>query len=227
MELFPTWARADGMSRAKRIFDLGVASVALVVASPVLAAAGFAIRIRMGPPVLFKQLRPGYLGVPFTLLKFRTMREPLANEVWFRSDDARLTRLGRFIRKLSIDELPSLWNVCRGDMSLVGPRPLLLEYLPKYTTSEMRRHEVPPGVTGWAQVNGRQSIPFSRRLELDVWYVDHWSWWLDMRILGLTLLGVFGGTGVHSGQAVEEVDDIGLSNDVIRESSDQGVGKDD
>ena len=216
MPLFPKWSRGDARSAAKRVFDLGAAVAALVISSPVLATAGVAIRMQMGSPVIFRQVRPGYRGEPFDLLKFRTMREPLDDEVWFRSDEARLTRLGRFLRRLSIDELPSLWNVCRGDMSLVGPRPLLPEYLPKYTSTEMRRHEVPPGITGWAQANGRQSIPFSKRLELDVWYVDHQSLLLDARILGLTLIGVFSGSGVHSGQAVDEVDDIGLSADVTR-----------
>ena len=124
-----------------------------------------------------------------------------------------MTRVGRFIRKLSLDELPSLWNVLRGEMSLVGPRPLLMEYLPKYTSEQNRRHEVRPGITGWAQVNGRQRIPFSRRLELDVWYVDHWSLMLDIRILFLTFYGLLKPTGVIPGQDVDEIDDLGLSPD--------------
>jgi lipopolysaccharide/colanic/teichoic acid biosynthesis glycosyltransferase len=192
---------------------LAGAGFGLAVTAPVLLGAAAAIRLTMGAPVLFTQRRPGYAGRPFTISKFRTMRTPREGEVWFRSDAERLTALGRFLRRSSIDELPELWNVLRGEMSLVGPRPLLMEYLAKYTAEEGRRHDMPPGITGWAQVNGRQNIPFSERLRLDVWYVDHWSLALDLKILWRTVLGVFRGADVVVGQDVDEVDDIGLSAD--------------
>jgi len=193
--------------------DLVASAVALVVLAPLSAAIAIAVRWCLGAPVLFRQERPGLGGRPFRLVKFRTMRAPRPGEVWFRNDEERLTRLGRFIRKLSLDELPTLWNVLCGEMSLVGPRPLLMEYLPKYTSEQNRRHEVRPGITGWAQVNGRQTIPFSRRLELDVWYVDTLSPSLDMRILWLTVKGLVRPTAVIPGQDVDEVDDLGLSPD--------------
>ncbi len=198
----------------KRVFDIVAAGLGLVVAAPVLGASAVAIRCSLGQPVLFRQRRPGLQGRPFTIYKLRTMREAASGEkIWFRSDEQRLTRLGRFLRATSIDELPELWNVIRGDMSLVGPRPLLMEYLPKYTREENRRHEVRPGITGWAQVNGRQTIPFSRRLALDVWYVDHLTFWLDLKVMGMTVLQVFRRGEVISGQDVDEVDDLGLSAD--------------
>jgi len=187
--------------------------LSLMLLSPLLLSIVAAIYCSMGRPILFRHKRPGKDRKPFNLLKFRTMRAARPGEVWFRSDEERLTRVGRFIRKLSLDELPSLWNVLRGEMSLVGPRPLLMEYLPKYTSEQNRRHEVRPGITGWAQVNGRQRIPFSRRLELDVWYVDHWSLMLDIRILFLTFYGLLKPTGVIPGQDVDEIDDLGLSPD--------------
>jgi lipopolysaccharide/colanic/teichoic acid biosynthesis glycosyltransferase len=170
----------------KRGLDVVAAAAGLLVLLPVLAATALAIRMSDGPPVLFRQVRPGLGGKPFTILKFRTMRATRPGEVFYQTDGARLTRLGRFLRSTSIDELPELWNVLRGDMSLVGPRPLLMEYLAKYTPEERRRHDVPPGITGWAAVNGRHTAKFAERLKLDVWYVDHWSLWLDLRILALT-----------------------------------------
>jgi lipopolysaccharide/colanic/teichoic acid biosynthesis glycosyltransferase len=145
------------------------------------------------------------------MYKFRTMRPAENGEVWFRTDADRLTPLGRLLRKTSIDELPGLWNVLKGEMSLVGPRPLLMEYLPKYTPEQNRRHEVRPGITRWAQVNGRQSIPFSKRLALDVWYVDNWSLGLDVKILAMTIKQAIFGSGVYSGQNVDDVDDLGLA----------------
>jgi len=197
----------------KRAMDIAGAWGGLVVLSPLLAATSIAIGATMGRPVLFTQMRPGCGGQPFRLYKFRTMVPAQAKEVWFRTDDQRLTELGRFLRQWSIDELPTLWNVLRGDMSLVGPRPLLTEYLSKYTPTEMRRHEMSPGITGWAQVNGRQHIAFSDRLARDVWYVDHWSVGLDLKILFKTLGVVAMGHGVVSGQNVDHVDDLGLSSD--------------
>ena len=198
--------------------DLLGAGTGLVVTSPLMVAAGLAIYRDIGRPILFAQKRPGLHGRPFTIYKFRTMRAAKEGEVWFRSDQERLTNLGRLLRKLSIDELPELFNVLRGEMSLVGPRPLLMEYLEKYTAKENRRHDVKPGITGWAQVNGRQDLKFSERLALDVWYADNWSLALDLRILLMTLAAVWHGAGVHSGQNVDDVDDIGLSADRQRKT---------
>jgi lipopolysaccharide/colanic/teichoic acid biosynthesis glycosyltransferase len=208
MSAHPRWHRA-----AKRALDVFVSGSALVFGAPVLALSAAAVAMSLGRPVLFRQQRPGLGGRLFTMYKFRTMRPPTPGEKWFRTDEERLTRVGRFLRRTSIDELPELWNVLRGDMSLVGPRPLLMEYLPKYTATENRRHEVKPGITGWAQVNGRQTIPFSRRLELDVWYVDHFTVWLDLAILVRTARQLFRPGEVISGQNVDDVDDIGLSAD--------------
>jgi lipopolysaccharide/colanic/teichoic acid biosynthesis glycosyltransferase len=197
----------------KRCIDITVALLGLVLLSPLLACLAGAIYISLGRPTLFCQQRPGLKGRLFVIYKFRTMREAKSEELWFRSDKSRLSTVGRFVRKLSLDELPSLWNVLKGDMSLVGPRPLLIEYLTKYAANQIKRHDVPPGITGWAQVNGRQSIPFSRRLELDVWYVDHWNLALDLRILLITVIGLFAPTGVIPGQNLDDVDDLGLSPD--------------
>jgi len=180
----------------------------MVLLSPLMLVAALAIRWRMGSPVLFRQGRPGLHARPFTILKFRTMTVGDTSAT-HHSDAARLTPLGASLRRYSLDELPQLWNVMKGEMSLVGPRPLLTEYLDRYTPKQARRHEVTPGITGWAQVQGRQDIPFSRRLELDVWYVDHQSFWLDLKILCLTFLKLFG-TGVRPGQDVRLVDDLGL-----------------
>ncbi len=207
----PWWQRSNAL-RAKRAFDIAGAVTGLLIASPVMAAA--ALGIRFSGPAIFSQPRPGYKGKTFTIHKFRTMRSATGDEVWFRSDATRVTKLGNFLRKTSIDELPELWNVLKGDMSLVGPRPLLVEYLEKYTEEESRRHDVPPGITGWAQVNGRQNIPFSERLRLDVWYVDHWSLLLDLQVLYKTAKAVL----IDTHEAVESsgldvVDDIGLSSD--------------
>jgi lipopolysaccharide/colanic/teichoic acid biosynthesis glycosyltransferase len=177
----------------------------LVLLSPVLAGVALVLLAAHGRPILFRQLRPGLGGRPFALVKFRTMRPPRANEVWYLTDSQRLTRLGWFLRATSLDELPELWNVLRGEMSLVGPRPLLVEYLEHYTTEQHRRHAVLPGITGWAAVNGRNSLRFEERLALDVWYVDHRSFWLDLRILALTAVKVVRRDGV----AVTE-DDVAL-----------------
>jgi lipopolysaccharide/colanic/teichoic acid biosynthesis glycosyltransferase len=189
-----------GARVAKRALDVLGAAVGLVVLGPVLAGVALAIRVVDGGPVLFRQIRPGRHGRPFEILKFRTMRAPRPGEVWFETDAVRVTRLGRFLRASSLDELPELWNVLRGEMSLVGPRPLLVEYLERYTADERRRHDVPPGVTGWAAVNGRHALQFRDRLALDVWYVDHWSFWLDLRILFLTVGHVLSRSGVSETQ---------------------------
>jgi lipopolysaccharide/colanic/teichoic acid biosynthesis glycosyltransferase len=182
----------------KRGLDLLGAAMAAVVLSPVLAWVALAVAATAGRPVLFRQARPGLAGRSFTILKFRTMRAPRVGEVWYLTDEQRITRLGRFLRATSLDELPELWNVLRGDMSLVGPRPLLPEYLDKYTPEERRRHNMRPGITGWAAVNGRNALRFRDRLRLDVWYVDHWSLALDIRILALTVIQVLRRTNVNT-----------------------------
>ncbi len=194
---------------AKRALDFAIAIVGVIVLSPLMLALALAILWRMGSPVLFRQRRPGYNAQPFTMIKFRTMTVG-DTAATHDSDAGRLTPLGAWMRRYSLDELPQFWNVIKGEMSLVGPRPLLMEYLERYTPEQARRHEVKPGITGWAQVQGRQDIPFSRRLELDVWYVDHQSFWLDLKILWLTMAKMFRGSGVRSGQDVRLVDDLGL-----------------
>ncbi|MFY0990305.1 sugar transferase [Halomonas sp. C05BenzN] len=184
----------------KRLLDILLALVALMLLSPLLAAVALLVRLTLGSPVLFRQTRPGLNGRPFPMIKFRTMREavdargnPLPNE-------ERMTRVGQWLRASSLDELPELWNVLRGDMSLVGPRPLLMEYLPLYDAHQLRRHEVRPGVTGWAQVNGRNALTWDEKFDLDVWYVDHRSLWLDLRILLLTVKKVVVREGItHDG----------------------------
>lgn len=188
----------------KRLLDVIAAALALIVLAPLIALIAVAVRLTMGSPVLFRQERPGLHGRVFTILKFRTMRQP---PVGGRdaSDAARLTPFGRFLRSTSLDELPELINVLRGDMSLVGPRPLLVEYLPLYSAEQARRHEVRPGLTGWAQVNGRNAIDWERKLALDVWYVDHRSFALDLRILLATLDRVVSRQGISQpGSATAE-----------------------
>lgn len=172
--------------RLKKTVDRTAAATALAVSAPLLGAIALAIRWTMGEPVLFRQVRPGLHGRPFALLKFRTMREASDAAGQPLPDEDRMTHVGRWLRATSLDELPQLWNVLRGDLSLVGPRPLLLEYLPRYTAEQARRHDVLPGITGWAQVNGRNAISWEQKFALDVWYVDHWSLALDLRILALT-----------------------------------------
>jgi lipopolysaccharide/colanic/teichoic acid biosynthesis glycosyltransferase len=201
----------------RRFVDVVGAGFLTVLLSPVLGALAAAIRFTMGSPVFFRQLRPGYRGRPFEVVKFRTMKDAVDDEGDPLPDEERLTRLGIFMRQLSLDELPQLWNIVRGDMSFIGPRPLLMEFLKWYTPEQMRRHDVKPGVTGWAQVQGRHAILFSKRLELDVWYVDHRSLGLDLKILGLTLLKVLSMRGAQPAQTDAEVDDVGLHDAVRRE----------
>jgi lipopolysaccharide/colanic/teichoic acid biosynthesis glycosyltransferase len=192
----------------KRVFDIVGAALALLLLSPILAAVALAIRVSLGSPVLFRQTRPGYLEKPFTIYKFRTMRKALDPQGHPLPDADRLDRLGTFLRETSLDELPELWNVLRGDMSLVGPRPLLMEYLPRYTSEQRQRHLVKPGITGLAQICGRQDIPFSQRIELDNWYIDHYSFSLDLFVLFKTVAPVIAGLGVRAGQDVSKVDDL-------------------
>ena len=201
----------------RRFVDVVGAGFLTVLLSPVLGALAAAIRFTMGSPVFFRQLRPGYKGQPFEVVKFRTMKDAVDAEGDPLSDEERLTRLGIFMRQVSLDELPQLWNILRGDMSFIGPRPLLMEFLKWYSPEQMRRHDVKPGVTGWAQVQGRHAILFSKRLELDVWYVDHRSLGLDLKILGLTLLKVLSMRGAQPAQTDAEVDDVGLHDAVRRE----------
>jgi len=170
----------------KRGFDLIIALILLIGLSPLLALLALAVLLKLGRPVLFAQLRPGLHAVPFEFYKFRTMTDARNTAGELLPDAARLTPFGELMRKLSLDELPQLVNVVKGDMSLVGPRPLLLEYLPLYSPEQARRHAVRPGITGWAQVNGRNALAWEERFELDLWYVDHRSFWLDLRIIAMT-----------------------------------------
>jgi len=181
---------------SKHLFDFVAAVAALVVLSPVLAVLAVLVRVKLGTPVLFQQTRPGLLGRPFTIWKFRTMTNARKASGGLLSDAERLTPFGCFLRSTSLDELPELLNVLRGEMSLVGPRPLLPEYLPLYSEEQRRRHEVLPGITGLAQINGRNAMSWPRKFELDVWYVDHQSLWLDLKTIGLTLLKVLKREGI-------------------------------
>lgn len=180
----------------KRGVDLVASALGLIALAPVLGAAALGVRASMGDPVLFRQPRPGRDGRPFLLLKFRTMNAPKPGREGPEHDAERMTRLGRFLRATSIDELPTLWNVLRGDMSLVGPRPLLMRYLDRYSKRQAHRHDVRPGITGWAQVHGRNAIDWDEKLELDVWYVENWSFWLDLKILLATVLTVLRREGI-------------------------------
>lgn len=182
----------------KRIFDLFVALLALLALAPVLAVVAWKIRRKLGSPVLFQQVRPGLHGQPFKMIKFRTMRDAVDAQGNPLPDSERMTPFGNFLRSASLDELPELWNVLKGEMSLVGPRPLLMEYLPLYSPEQARRHEVRPGVTGWAQINGRNALSWDEKFKLDVWYVDHQSLWLDFKILLLTVKKVFVREGISA-----------------------------
>jgi len=186
----------------KRIIDLTVSACALIILSPLLTIVALMVRQRLGSPVLFRQVRPGRAAKPFEMIKFRTMRDAVDADGQPLSDAERLTPLGRFLRSTSLDELPGLWNVLKGDMSLVGPRPLLMDYLPLYTPEQARRHDVCPGVTGWAQVNGRNAISWEQKFALDVWYVDNRSLWLDIKILTMTTLKVVRRDGISSAGSV-------------------------
>ncbi|MFL0362261.1 sugar transferase [Bacillus sp. PK3_68] len=180
----------------KRSFDIICSFLGLMFLSPVLLVTAFLIRLKLGSPVLFKQQRPGLHGKPFFVYKFRTMTDENDENGQLLPDHMRLTSFGQLLRKLSLDELPQLFNVLKGDLSLVGPRPLLMEYLEFYTPEQARRHEVRPGITGWAQVNGRNALSWEEKFLLDVWYVDNRSFWLDMKILGMTVLKVFKSEGI-------------------------------
>jgi sugar transferase EpsL len=189
----------------KRLMDVAGAGAGLALLSPVLAWVSVALLFTQGRPIFFRHVRPGLAGRPFTMLKFRTMRPLRPGEQLYYTDRARMTRLGGFLRSSSIDELPELWNVFCGDMSLVGPRPLLTEYLSRYTAEERRRHEMRPGFTSWAAVNGRHVLKFKDRLALDVWYVDHWSLLLDIRIMAMTANQVLRRRDVSATQDLTEI----------------------
>lgn len=205
--LFLLFCRLQGpcegiLDLIKRCFDLAIGSVIFLLASPVLLILWVLIRWNMGKPALFRQARPGFQGRTFDLIKFRTMSDRRDASGHLLSDGERLTILGVWMRRLSLDELPQLFNVIKGEMSLVGPRPLLVQYLERYSPEQARRHEVKPGITGWAQVNGRNALSWEDKFVLDVWYVDHRSFWLDLKILFLTVLRVVKRDGISaSGEA--------------------------
>ncbi|MCX6033417.1 MAG: sugar transferase [Chloroflexi bacterium] len=187
------------------MLDLVLMIPALVVLSPVLLSLAVLVRVKLGAPILFRQKRPGLNEKPFTLLKFRTMTAAYDAQGNVRPDAERLTSFGRFLRATSLDELPELFNVLRGEMSIAGPRPLLIKYLGLYTAEQARRHEIKPGITGWAQINGRNAIAWEGKFKLDVWYVDHISFWLDVNIIALTVWALFKHKGINQpGQATME-----------------------
>lgn len=189
----------------KRSLDILVSGLMLIALGPILLLMALLIKMSLGGPILFSQERPGRYGKPFTMYKFRTMRDTVDGDGIALADEHRMTKLGSFLRKSSLDELPELWNVLKGEMSLVGPRPLLMEYLPLYTAEQARRHEVNPGITGWAQVNGRNSISWEEKFELDIWYVNHQNCLLDLKILFMTLLKVLRRDGIaQSGHVTAE-----------------------
>ncbi|HAT7590623.1 sugar transferase [Citrobacter werkmanii] len=182
----------------KRLLDIIISFCALIVLSPLLLYLAYKIKARIGYPVLFQQQRPGLNGKPFNMIKFRTMRDAYDKDGNPLPDNERMTVFGTKLRNMSLDELPELWNVLRGDMSLVGPRPLLMQYLSLYNTKQMRRHEVRPGITGWAQVNGRNSISWQEKFDLDVWYIDNHSLLLDLKILFLTIQKAYKRDGISA-----------------------------
>jgi lipopolysaccharide/colanic/teichoic acid biosynthesis glycosyltransferase len=189
--------RPPSYPRSKRLFDLVVGGALLVIATPLLLAVAAVVRIALGRPVLFRQVRPGLNAAPFELIKFRTMTDARNADGTLREDARRMTTLGRWLRRTSLDELPELVNVLRGDMSLVGPRPLLMQYLQRYTPQQARRHHLPPGMTGLAQVSGRNLLAWEERFALDVWYVDHWSLGLDLKIVARTIAKVIAAEGIR------------------------------
>lgn len=182
----------------KRLMDIVGASVGILLTAPLMLLIALLVRLKLGKPVLFRQVRPGLHGKPFVMLKFRTMTNDCDAKGEPLPDELRLTKFGKWLRSTSLDELPELFNVLRGEMSLVGPRPLLMEYLPRYTPEQARRHEVKPGITGWAQVNGRNALSWEEKFRLDVWYVDHWNLWLDLKILWLTIWKVLKREGISA-----------------------------
>lgn len=197
----------------KRGFDLLVSTLSLFILSPLLLLTSLAVLAVYGPPILFRQKRPGYREKPFTILKFRTMAVEFDAQGNLLPDEKRLKWLGRILRASSIDELPELFNVFKGDMSLVGPRPLLMQYLERYNTQQARRHEVLPGITGWAQVNGRNTITWEDKFKYDVWYIDNWSFWLDLKIIGMTISKAFQREGINQPGYISASEFMGSEND--------------
>ena len=186
------------MTILKRVFDICVSAIALSLLAPVFMGTAILVRVKLGSPILFRQVRPGLYGQPFNMMKFRTMTDERNSQGELLPDAQRLTSFGKFLRSSSLDELPELLNVLKGDMSLVGPRPLLMEYLPLYSAEQSRRHHVKPGITGWAQINGRNAISWEQKFALDVWYVDNQSVLLDIKILCLTVWKVFKREGISA-----------------------------
>ncbi|MGF1484174.1 MAG: sugar transferase [Opitutales bacterium] len=203
----------------KRLFDFAVALLALLVLWPVMALLALWIWAKLGRPIFFRQVRPGLRGRPFGLVKFRTMREAFDAEGKPLPDHERLPPLGRFLRGTSLDELPELWNILKGEMSLVGPRPLLMAYLERYSAEQARRHDVRPGLTGWAQINGRNAVTWEERFRLDVWYVDHRSFWLDLKIIGLTALKVIRREGINASAEVTMTEFMGSTGPAAESES--------
>jgi sugar transferase EpsL len=193
------------MPFSKRLFDFVFSLLALIILSPIMFVTAILVRVFIGMPILFKQERPGFKGHPFFIYKFRSMGGGFAKDGSLLPDSERLTRFGRLLRSLSLDELPELFNILRGEMSFVGPRPLLMQYLTLYSPEQARRHDVVPGLTGWAQVNGRNTVDWPTRFKLDVWYVDNWSFWLDIKIILMTVWKAISREGVNQeGQATVE-----------------------
>lgn len=189
----------------KRLFDLFTACVVAILVFPLMLIVSLIVAIDLGYPIFFRQKRPGYHGEIFTIYKFRTMRDAKDAQGHPLPDANRLSKFGRFLRASSLDELPELFNIVRGEMSWVGPRPLLVEYLPLYSADQARRHDALPGITGWAQVHGRNILTWEQKFDLDIWYVDHWSFWLDIKILGMTVVKVLKREGISQpGQATSE-----------------------
>ena len=199
-----TWL-PEAIPVRKRVFDLALTLPGLLLISPLLLLLAMTVLLVHGRPILFRQTRPGYRGEPFDLYKFRTMKDLRGPEGELLPDEHRITTLGRWLRALSLDELPELFNVVKGEMSLVGPRPLLMQYLSRYSREQARRHDVLPGITGWAQVNGRNAVTWQEKFQLDLWYVDNWSVWLDVKILAITLWKVLKREGISQpGHATAE-----------------------
>jgi len=202
-----------GCKTMKRLFDLILSFIGLLFLLPVIVLIALLVRLRIGSPIFFKQARPGLNGKIFNMYKFRTMTNECDKDGNLLSDKVRLTKFGKFLRSTSLDELPGLWNVLKGDMSLVGPRPLLVEYLPLYSEKQSRRHEVRPGITGWAQVNGRNAISWDEKFDLDIWYVDNQSIWLDIKILWMTIGKVIFRTGISSKNNATMDEFLGTKNE--------------
>jgi lipopolysaccharide/colanic/teichoic acid biosynthesis glycosyltransferase len=215
----------SGIPLSKRCLDLAGSSLGLLILSPVLAMIALLVWLFLGRPIFFSQIRPGYRARPFKVFKFRSMKNTRDGHGNLLSDDQRLTGLGRFLRASSLDELPELVNVLRGEMSLVGPRPLLMQYLPRYTPEQARRHAVLPGISGWAQVNGRNTLSWEDKFRLDVWYVDHWSFWLDVKILYLSVVKAIRREGISQPGFATAQEFMGSAPDLTAHQSNSQVDR--